>query len=161
MKVFSRLSKKSFFSYNKNTLRITPPRMIFFGFVILIFFGAFLLALPFSSNSGHPTSFVDSLFTATSSVCVTGLVVVDTNMHWSLFGKIVILALIQIGALGIMSVVTLFASVTGKNLGLNQRMAIKESINNYSLENIVVMFKTILKVTLIIEVGNPQYCIQK
>ena len=132
-------------------VRMTPARMIFLGFILLILLGALLLSLPISSNNGTNTNFIDALFTATSSVCVTGLVVVDTNTYWSMFGKIIILMLIQIGALGIMSVVTLLSVITGKNLGLSQRMAIKESISNYSLENIVTVFKNILKVTLIIE----------
>lgn len=132
-------------------VRLTPARIIFFGFVILILLGTLLLSLPISSSSGNSTRFTDALFTATSSVCVTGLVVVDTNTYWSLFGKCVILLLIQIGALGIMSVVTLFSVITGKNLGLTHRMTLKESISNYSLQNIVTMFKNIVRVTLIIE----------
>ena len=135
----------------KRASKLTPARMIIFGFILLILAGAFLLFLPISSKSGNFTGFANALFTATSSVCVTGLVVVDTNTYWSLFGQIVILALIQIGALGIMSVVTLFSVVTGRALGLNQRLALKESISNYSLENIFNVFKGILKVTLIIE----------
>lgn len=131
--------------------RISPARMIFFGFILLILIGTLLLSLPVSSKSGGGIGFINALFTATSSVCVTGLVVVDTNTYWSLFGQIVILALIQIGALGIMSVVTLFSLITGQSLGLSQRMAIKESICNYSLENIVDIFKGILKITLVIE----------
>ncbi len=131
--------------------RVTPARIIITGFILLILFGAILLALPISAKSGHATGFFNALFTATSSVCVTGLVVVDTNTYWSLFGKIVILALIQIGALGIMSVVTIFAVVTGRSLGLKQRLAMKESISNYSLENITAVFKGILKMSLIVE----------
>lgn len=131
--------------------RMTPARMIFLGFVLLIFLGALILSLPISSASGHGTRFTDALFTATSSVCVTGLVVVDTNTYWSFFGKTVILLLIQIGALGIMSVVTLFSVITGRALGLKQRMALKESISNFSIENIVAVFLRILKITLIVE----------
>ncbi|HZK39213.1 MAG TPA: potassium transporter TrkG [Clostridia bacterium] len=135
----------------RKAARVTPARIIITGFILLILFGAFLLALPISSKSGHATGIFNALFTATSSVCVTGLVVVDTNTYWSLFGKVVILALIQIGALGIMSVVTVFAVVTGKSLGLKQRLALKESISNYSLENITSVFKGILKMSLILE----------
>lgn len=135
----------------KKGLRITPARIIIVGFILLILFGAMLLTLPISAKSGTFTGFANALFTATSSVCVTGLVVVDTNTYWSLFGKIVILALIQIGALGIMSVVTIFAVVTGRSLGLKQRLALKASLNNYSLENITTVFRSILKVSLIIE----------
>lgn len=131
--------------------RITPARMIFLGFVLLILLGTLILSLPVSSLSGIGTRFTDALFTATSSVCVTGLVVVDTNTYWSFFGKTIILLLIQIGALGIMSVVTLFSVITGKSLGLKQRMALKESISNFSIENIVSVFLRILKITLIVE----------
>lgn len=132
-------------------IKITPARIIFFGFVILILLGTFLLSLPVSTSSGNSTRFTDALFTATSSVCVIGLVVVDTNVYWSMFGKVVILLLIQIGALGIMSVVTLLSVITGKNLGLTHRMTLKESISNYSLHNIVAMFKNIVRVTFVIE----------
>lgn len=140
-----------FLKYKNKIFRATPARMIFFGFAALILLGALLLALPFSTRNGEGIAFIDALFTAASSVCVTGLVVVDTNTYWSLFGKIVILSLIQIGALGIMSVVTLFSVLTGKTLGLSQRLAIKESISYYSLDNIVIIFKEILKITFVIE----------
>lgn len=135
-------------------IRGTPARIIFFGFVVLILLGTLLLSLPLSASSGKGTRFIDALFTATSSVCVTGLVAVDTNIYWSLFGKIVILMLIQIGALGIMSVVTLFSAITGKSLGLSQRLALKESISNFSIENIVAVFFRILKITLVIEAAG-------
>ena len=135
----------------KKLIKWTPERMIFIGFLIFILFGALLLTLPISSSSGNITNFTDALFTATSSVCVTGLVVVDTNTYWSGFGKIVILTLIQIGALGIMSLVTLVSVITGRSLGLSQRIAIKESISNYSLENIVTVFRRIMKMTFMIE----------
>lgn len=137
--------------YKKILFRATPARIIFLGFAALILLGTCLLALPVSAQNGEGIGLVDALFTATSSVCVTGLVVVDTNAYWSLFGKIVILSLIQIGALGIMSVVTLFSVLTGKTLGLSQRLAIKESISYYTLENIVIIFKEILKITFTLE----------
>ena len=137
---------------NKKMLnRPTPAAIIFFGFIALILLGTSLLALPISARNGSSTGFTNALFTATSSVCVTGLVVVDTNTYWSTFGKIVILTLIQIGALGIMSIVTLFSVITGRTLGLSQRIALKDSISYYSIENIVIIFKEILKLTLVIE----------
>ncbi|MFT4144028.1 MAG: potassium transporter TrkG [Mobilitalea sp.] len=132
-------------------IRKSPAKMIFCGFALLILIGAILLSLPVSTRDGNCTSFITALFTATSSVCVTGMVVVDTNTYWSLFGKIVILLLVQIGALGIMSVVTLLSVIMGKNLDLSQRMAIKESISNFSLENVVFIFKRILKMMMIME----------
>lgn len=97
---------------------ISPSRMIFWGFIVIILIGALLLSLPISSVSGSSTGFIDALFTSTSAVCVTGLAVVDTNTHWSLFGKVVLLVLIQVGALGVMSVITLFYAVTGHALNL-------------------------------------------
>ena len=130
---------------------ISPSRMIFWGFIVIILIGALLLSLPISSVSGSSTGFIDALFTSTSAVCVTGLAVVDTNTHWSLFGKVVLLVLTQVGALGVMSVITLFYAVTGHALNFNQRMAIKESISNFSLENIAGVFQKILKVALAVE----------
>ena len=86
---------------NKPTILywLSPAQIMVFGFGSIILLGAFLLTLPIASNKGVWTPFIDCLFTATSSVCVTGLVVLDTSLHWSLFGKIVIILLIQIGGL--------------------------------------------------------------
>ncbi len=131
--------------------RLTPAKMIFGGFIILILIGAILLCLPISSERGQFTNFIDALFTSASSVCITGLVIADTNTHWSFFGKIIILILVQTGALGIMSVVTLFSAITGRDLGLSHRLALKESISNFTLANIVTMFKGIFKATILFE----------
>ena len=131
--------------------KLTPARFILLGFSLVILVGAILLYLPISSTAGYHISLTDALFTSVSSVCVTGLVVVDTNTQWSYFGEAVILMLIQIGALGIMSVVALFSVFTGKKLGLMNRLTIKESLNNFTFEGIVKTFKSILLVTLAIE----------
>jgi trk system potassium uptake protein TrkH len=125
--------------------------MIILGFVILIFIGGILLALPFSSNNGQSVGFLNALFTSTDAVCVSGLVVVSTNLQWSLFGKIVLLILIQIGALGIMSLVTLFSLVTKKQLGLRERLMIQESTRDFTMKGIAHTFQMILAVTLVIE----------
>ena len=85
---------------------MTPARIILIGFALLILAGALLLTLPISTRDGQGAAFFDALFTATSATCVTGLVTVSTAVHWSLFGKCVILLLIQIGGLGFMSVMT-------------------------------------------------------
>lgn len=143
-------SKKIKFLYIK-IFNLSTTRTIVFGFVCLIFIGAVLLALPVCSQSGESIGFTNALFTATSAVCVTGLVVADTNTYWNLFGKIIILILIQIGALGIMSVVTLFSIVTGKRLGLKERLTIQESLSNFTLSDIVKTFRRILFATIIIE----------
>lgn len=141
-------------------LGLTPARIIILGFLALILLGACLLDLPASSADGRSIGFTDALYTAVSSVCVTGLVVVDTNTHWSPFGKIVILALIQIGALGVMSVVALFSIITGRTLGLRQRIAIQESLGHYKLSGILSVFRKVLAVTLAIEAaGAALLCI--
>src|SRR5665647_192831 len=93
----------------QKAFRLTPAKFIVIGFSLVILLGAFLLFLPQSQADGYNISFTDSLFTSVSSVCVTGLVIVDTNIAWSFFGKTIILLLIQIGGLGIMSVVTIFS----------------------------------------------------
>ena len=82
--------------------------MLIYGFAAVMAVGAILLVLPFSAKAGQSTSFVEALFTASSAVCVTGLVVLDTADHWSFFGQCVILALIQVGGFGFMSMATLF-----------------------------------------------------
>lgn len=84
---------------------ISATRLIALSFLCVILLGAFLLCLPLSSASGKWTGFVDALFTATSATCVTGLVVFDTFSHWSLFGQLVILVMIQIGGIGLMTII--------------------------------------------------------
>ena len=93
--------------------RISPAQILVLGFAIVIFTGAVLLTLPVSSANGTATGFIDALFTSTSAVCVTGLAVVDTGTHYSIFGQIVIMILIQIGGLGFMTTATLFALIMG------------------------------------------------
>lgn len=131
--------------------RPTPSKMLAFGLLALILVGTSLLCLPISTRSGNGAAFLDALFTATSAVCVTGLVVADTNVYWSIFGQTIILLLIQIGALGIMSVVTLYVVFSGRSASLTQRLAMKDSLNHYSLVNIVNIFLRILIVTLVVE----------
>ena len=139
---------------NLRLFRLTPARVILLGFSGLILLGAVVLSLPFSSASGHSIGWTDALFTSASAVCVTGLVVADTNLQWSLLGKTVILFLIQIGALGIMSVVTVFSVFTGKRLGLMDRLTIQESLNNFTIGGIVKTFYGILGITLIAELAG-------
>jgi trk system potassium uptake protein TrkH len=104
------------------------PLVLVYGFAILIAIGTLLLTLPISSNSGQWTSFPNALFTATSGVCVTGLVVVDTLDYWSLFGQIVILVLIQIGGFGFMTSTTILLLALGRRIGLRERLLIGESM---------------------------------
>lgn len=132
-------------------LELNPAQTIVAGFVGIILVGALMLSLPVASESGTSPPFLTALFTATSAVCVTGLVVVDTATTWSLFGELVILGLIQIGGLGYMVVATLLALLLGRRIGLRERMVLQESHNLYTLGGIVRFTRTILGLTLVIE----------
>jgi len=131
--------------------KMHPTQVLVLGFLSLIAIGTILLNLPIASRSGESVGFVNALFTATSAVCVTGLVVVDTLTHWSTFGHIVILLLIQIGGLGFMTLGTLFAFIVGKKIFLKERMLMKESLNQFSVSGVVRLTKYILIMTFIIE----------
>lgn len=130
---------------------LTSSRIIMLGFVGAIFVGAFLLMLPISSAKGNVTGFLDALFTATSAVCVTGLVVFDTATHWSLFGQIVILLLIQIGGLGIVTIAVATAMAMGKKIGLMQRSTMQDAISAPKVGGIVKLTGFILKASFAIE----------
>ena len=112
-----------------NKRRLTNLQIIAFGFFIIAVIGTGLLMLPISSADGKATPFLTSLFTSVSASCVTGLVLVDTATHWSLFGQLVILLMIQTGGLGFMSVATFFLSFSKKNINLRNRSIMAESIN--------------------------------
>lgn len=129
----------------------TPAQILVLGFAGLILLGALLLSLPLASRSGEPTPFLTALFTATSAVCVTGLVVVDTGTHYSLFGQLVILGLIQAGGLGIMTMTTLFALAIGRKINLRERLIIQEALNALSLEGVVRLTRNIVLMTALIE----------
>ncbi len=135
----------------KNILGSEPGSIFLGGFSAIIVLGTILLMLPISSSSGTFTNLTTALFTATSAVCVTGLVVVDTLKHWSFFGKVVILILIQVGGIGFMSLVTVFSLIIGKKITLKERLVIQQSFNQNGLEGLVVLVKNVLKVTLLFE----------
>ncbi len=130
---------------------LSPTQIIVISFVFLILFGALLLSMPFSSNDGESVGFINALFTATSAVCVTGLSVVSTFEHWTLFGKWVILFLIQAGGLGFMTIVTSIFLFVGKKITLKERVLIKESFNLEHFQGIVAFVKKIILGTFIIE----------
>lgn len=145
------MSKITFRNRNNKILNISPTKLIVLSFAILIFIGAILLSLPVASKSGVASGFLDSLFTATSATCVTGLVVVDTYQHWTLFGQIVILALIQTGGLGIITMATFFSSILGRKVGLRGMLLAQESIGNFSFEGILRLIKKVILITFLIE----------
>ena len=122
--------------------RRTNVEIIALGFAIVILVGTFLLLLPVSSDH---TDFLDALFTATSATCVTGLVVYDTATHWTLFGQIVILLLIQIGGLGFITIGVFLATYLKKKISLRQRGLIEESVNSLKLAGGVKLVKHIIE----------------
>ena len=124
-----------------------PTQIIALGFFLLILTGAILLSLPVSSASGKFTPFLNSFFTATSATCITGLVVYDTATHWSLFGKTVILMMIQIGGLGFMTIATLFSFMVRRKITLRERLIMVEALNQNQIQGIVGMTQRILTVT--------------
>jgi len=130
---------------------ISPTRMIVSSFAVLIFLGGLLLNLPIASNSGESIGFVNSLFTATSATCVTGLIVADTLTQWTLFGQLVILVLIQVGGLGIITLATFFSAILGRKVGMKGRILAQASISDYSFTEVVAMIKGIVVITLVIE----------
>ncbi len=134
--------------------KITHPQIIVMGFAALIIVGMILLMLPIAHADGQPTDILTALFTATSGVCVTGLVVVDTGTYWSVFGQVVILILIQIGALGFMSMATVLFLITGKRISVRSRMLIRTSFSVDSLEGIIRYVKYVLLFTLIVEMSG-------
>lgn len=131
--------------------RISSIRIIAFGYMLFVLVGALLLTLPFASKSGQSAGFLNALFTATSSSCVTGLVVLDTATSWSFFGQAVILCLIQVGGLGFMTIATMFSIVLKRRIGLRSKMTMVESINNDNLGSILNLTKTIVVGTAITE----------
>ncbi len=147
----------------KHRLKLTSFQIILLGFAGVIVTGALLLFLPFATNEGESTAFLDCLFTATSAVCVTGLVPLDTATHWSGFGQAVILLLIQIGGMGVVTVAASFALLSGKKIGLFGRGTMQEAIAAPSVGGIVRLTGFILKGIFLIEllgalIMMPVFC---
>ena len=132
-------------------IRLTTSQCIILGFFSMILLGTFLLMLPFSSRAGVATPFSDALFTATSAVCVTGLVVYDTAAYWSVFGQTVIIILIQIGGMGVITVAASFALISGRRISLMQRSTMQEAISAPKVGGIVRLTSFIIRISLLIE----------
>lgn len=135
----------------KYRYRLTYTQSIAIGFVLMILVGAFLLSLPVSSRTREWTPFLDSLFTSTSATCVTGLVVYDTYTHWSFFGQIVLLFMIQIGGLGFMTLMCFFAIVTKKHMSLHQRKLVMQAAGHVQLGGVITLVRKILIGTFLFE----------
>lgn len=129
----------------------SPPRVLALSIAGLILAGAILLWLPVSAAPGRSTSFLDALFTATSAVCVTGLIVQDTPVHFSWFGHLVILVLVQAGGLGYMTISTVLAAALGRSVTLQERLTLQEGLNVQGLDGLLRFALTVLKVTLFFE----------
>ena len=132
-------------------VKINPAQTLSLGFLCLIAIGTLLLMLPFATKDRHHLSFIDALFEATSAVCVTGLVVVDTETTFTIFGQTVLLGLIQIGGLGFVTMGILIAIFLGKNIGLKGRLMIQESLNQFTIGGMVRLVKFVVGFTLLIE----------
>lgn len=130
---------------------LSPAQTIVVGFAAIILVGAALLSLPVAAANGRPTPFLTALFTATSATCVTGLVVVDTADHYSTFGEIVILGLIQLGGFGYMTSWAILALILGWRIGLRERIVLTEAHNLYAVGGIVRFTRRIVLVALAIE----------
>lgn len=132
-------------------LRLSPPQILTLGFAALIGIGTLLLMLPVATVSGEPLGAIDALFTATSAVCLTGLVVVDTATTYSTFGELVIMLLIQISGLGFMTMATLFALMFKRRISFKDRLVLQEAMNQTSVEGIVRLIRRVIIYTFVIE----------
>ena len=131
--------------------KITSAQIIILGFAAFILLGTLLLMLPFATRGEGGASFGDALFTATSAVCVTGLIVQDTATYWSAFGQAVILGLIQVGGMGIVTIAVAISSAAGKRISLKQRSTMQEAISAHQIGGIVRLTGFIIKTTAVIE----------
>jgi len=132
----------------------SPPRILVLGFAAIILSGAGLLMLPFSHVQEETPRFIDTLFTATSATCVTGLVVVDTGTYWTTEGQLIILAMIQIGGLGFMTMATLFALMLKRRISLRERLVLQEAFNQTSIEGIIRLVRKVVIYALSIELAG-------
>lgn len=132
-------------------IKMTPTRLLVLGYLTIIIIGTVLLLLPIATKGEENASFIDALFASVSASCVTGLVIHDTYMYWSLFGQIVLLVLIQTGGIGFMTVVFAFWKLVGKRIGLKGRTVMQESVNAPSVSGMVRLTGTILLGMIIFE----------
>ncbi len=138
-------AKKRFWQF------VSPMKLILGGYCLLIILGTLLLALPVATKGAGSTPLSDCFFTATSATCVTGLVRYDTFQHWTLFGQLVILGLIQVGGIGFVTVAILVLMLSGKKISLSQRALMQNSISAPQLGGIVSMTRYIAVGTLVVE----------
>lgn len=143
---------------NKKKFSVSTIWVIMLSFLAVIFVGSLLLYMPVSTADGNGVSYIDALFTATTATCVTGLVTLPVVSTWSIFGQIVLLALIQVGGLGVITVVSGFMIAIHKKIGFSNRLLLQDSFNLNSLSGIVAFVKKVITGTFIVEaVGAVMY----
>ena len=130
---------------------MNATRIVAGGFAAIILLGTLLLMLPFASKSGESAGFLNSLFTATSATCVTGLIPVDTGMSWTFFGQLVIIALIQLGGLGFMTVITMVSFLLRRRIGLSERLIMVSTLNLNDMDGVVRVVRHALIGTFTLE----------
>ena len=135
----------------KNTNTLSTTQIILLSFLLTILVGSGLLALPISSANGEAVPYIDALFTATTATCVTGLVTLPTVSAWSVFGQVVILLLIQIGGLGIITIMSGLMLLLNKKMGIGDRLLIQDAFNLNTMSGLAKFVKNVLLGTLIIE----------
>lgn len=135
----------------RRSIQLSPTQILVLGYIIVITIGTFLLLLPMATVSGERTTVLDALFTATSATAVTGLVVENTATHWTQFGQIVIMLLIQIGGFGFMTTSTLVMILLGKRISLRERLVILEEKNMSSLSGLIRLIRYVVLLTVAIE----------
>lgn len=143
--------------------KLSSSQIIILGFAIVILFGSLLLMLPIATQDGKGAIFTEALFTATSAVCVTGLIVQDTATYWTGFGQAVILGLIQIGGMGVVTVAVAIFTVSGRKISLKQRSTMQEAISAHKVGGIVNLTGFIVKMTMVFELAGaalmaPSFC---
>ena len=134
-----------------NRIKLTSAHLIPLSFLAAILIGTIILALPISSAAGNWTPFTDALFTATTSVCVTGLVVKDTYQYWSHFGQVVILALIQIGGIGVITAVSTMMMLARKRFSLSERLMLRDAMNLENLNDLLGFLLKVIRGTFVVE----------
>ena len=144
----------------KKKFSLSTTHMIMLSFLIVILVGSLLLSLPISSASGNAIPYLDALFTATTATCVTGLVTLPTVTTWSMFGHVIILVLIQVGGLGVITIMSAFMILLQKRMGINNRLLLQDAFNLNSLSGIVRFVKRVLLGSLLVEgIGALLYMI--
>lgn len=139
-------------------LKLSTTHIIMLSFLFVILLGSILLSLPISTANGTAVSYIDALFTATTATCVTGLVTLPTVSTWSIFGQVVILFLIQLGGLGIVTVMTGFMIAINKKMGISDRLLIQDAFNLNTLSGLIRFVKKVIFGTAVVEgIGTLLY----